>query len=205
MTIVACDNLGNFAEWVLAGAAIATAWIALAALVSWRKQLTGASKHAAAVELATSARALKYAFYGARSPLYEGSEFPKSYCQQPEPRTNDQEAEAYQWIYQNRWDFFWPYVKDFVHHIPKAAAILGEETAQAGEQLQRVARRLHFFMRRRVAQLRAGEDIVAGWADQDAEKLVQSGVETSDKTDKYSQEFEAALAKLLQHLDSHLR
>ena len=202
------DDWGNFAEWVSAAAAVATFWVADIALMSWRNQLTGASKHKVALEIATAARALKYAFYGARSPLYESSEFPRWYLQQEPSRTNDDEARAYGWLYQRRWRFLWPYLRQLAHLVPKAGAILGDETAGTAEKLVRHTRRLNFFMAQRVKQLRAGEAIVATWSDQKFVALVKSSVDTGttdDHTDQFSREFEDNFNALLSLLNPHLR
>lgn len=66
------------AEWFTALAAVGALIVAIWAARSWQEQLRGGSKHTVAQEVAAAARALKYAFYVARSPLIEGWKFPET-------------------------------------------------------------------------------------------------------------------------------
>src|ERR1017187_8771337 len=72
-------ELGSIPDWIAAIGSIAPAVVAWWAFLAWRTQLLGASKHAAAAEIAESAQLLRYHFYDARSSLIFAGEFPENY------------------------------------------------------------------------------------------------------------------------------
>jgi hypothetical protein len=92
-------ELGSIPDWIAAIGSIATAVVAWWAFLAWRTQLRGASKHAAAAEIAESAQLLRYHFYDARSSLIFAGEFPESYhtagaraCLQTSQRSSEDSA-----------------------------------------------------------------------------------------------------------------
>jgi hypothetical protein len=198
---------GLIADWVAAMAAIGTLIVAIWAARSWREQLRGGSKHTVAQEVATAARALKYAFYGARSPLIEGWEFPESYWSRGPAarRTNTEEGEAYRHVYHRRMQELWPMIKAVADLRARAGVVLGEETAKDLEDLAKKARELDFFFQQDVEARRAGPEGVKQWTDQEFVKRVQQSVVVHDPPDdRFSKEFEALFETLLERVRPHL-
>jgi hypothetical protein len=198
---------GLIADWVAAIAAAGTLGVAVWAARSWREQLRGGSKHTVAQEVATAARALRYAFYGARSPLIEGWEFPESYWSRgPTSRkSNTEEAEAYRHVYHRRIKELWPTIRAVADLRARAGAVLGEETAKDLENLAKKARELDFFFEQDVDARRAGPEGVKQWTDQGfVERVRQSVVVHDPPDDRFSKEFEEMLRTLLERVKPHL-
>lgn len=198
---------GLIADWVAALAAVGTLGVAIWAARSWREQLRGGSKHTVAQEVATAARALRYAFYGARSPLIEGWEFPESYWSRGPAarRSNTEEAEAYRHVYHRRIKELWPSIRAVADLRARAGAVLGEETAKDLENLAKKARELDFFFEQDVDARRAGPEGVKQWTDQGfVERVRQSVVVHDPPDDRFSKEFEERLRTLLERVKPHL-
>lgn len=181
--------------------------VAIVALTTWQRQLKGTAVHKVAATLATEVKALSYAFFESRSPLYEGWEFPAEYHALPPgaARTDAQEADAWAHVYLNRWKALWPRVLRIAKLRAKIGAILGDDVADKAEQLARIARQLKFWMEHDVSQKRAGPEIVAHW-DQNFVQAVRRSVTLADGTrnDAYSQEFIQARESLLSLIRQHL-
>lgn len=191
-----CDmEMGNFAEWVAAAAAVATAVIAAVALSTWRDQMRGTSRHAAAAEIAEAAQLLKYHFYEARSAWVDAGEFPAGYSTGGTPT---QEAEAWAYVLQNRYDLLKPQILRLATLRAKAGALLSEETAEALGALARKASELHNFFRHRIEQIRVGPNIVSMWDQQWVQKVNYSWqLGLQGQTDPYSLEFDQKFEALM--------
>jgi hypothetical protein len=194
---------GNVAEWVAGIAAVATALIAWMALRSWRDQMRGASRHAAAAQIAEAARLTKYHFYDARNPWYDAAEFPPAYHAAQPPRSNTAEARGWAFLFERRYRLLNNQIMRLAKLRAKAGALLSEDSAEALEALARKARELHNFFQEKVAQIRAGPNIVSQWPDQQWVQRVNQSVEVNpeDHSDRYSLEFEAKFAKLMTLLE----
>jgi hypothetical protein len=194
-------EVGNWAEWVAAAGSIVTAVIAGMALYSWRDQMRGTSRHAAAAEIAEAAQLIRYHFYGARNAFIDISEFPRGYSSQTNP-SNSAKADAYAHVFNNRYSLLGEQIVRLATLRAKAGALLSEESAAALEELARKGRELHNFYQERVEQLRVGPGTVSQWPDQNWVKRVKESVEVyPEHTDAYSLEFEAkfdALRKLIE-------
>jgi hypothetical protein len=191
---------GNVAEWAAAFGAFATALIAWLALRSWRDQLRGTSKHAAAAEIAEAARLTKYLFYDARNPFYDSGEFPPSYHLRLEPRTDAEEAKAWAYVYRRRYRRLNKQILRLAILRAKAGALLSEESAAGLEDLARKARELRGFFQNKINQIRAGQQAVNQWRNQRWVKRVNEAVKLeppNDHSDPYSLEFEAKFDALM--------
>lgn len=194
---------GTVVDWLTFIATAATALAAWKALTSWKQQLEGQTRHSAALEVATAARALRYAFYDARSPMLFAGEFPESYRNRRmgERPSREEAAQEHAFLYRNRLKTLWQYISECAKLRPKAGTTLGDDCADALESLAKKARELEFIFEERVEQIRVGEELVAKWTDQDWVKRVNESVEVSgDRQDPLSQEFEAAMKNLFDRL-----
>lgn len=204
----ACEiDWGLTADLISALAAIATFGVALWAAASWREQLRGGSKHAVAQEVATAARSLSYAFYGARSPMIEGWEFPERYWTRDggRSRTNTEEGEAYAHVYRRRIQELWPSIMAVAGLRAKAGAVLAEDVSENLEGLAKKARELQFYFEQRVRQIQSGPESVKQWSDQNYVAKVNSSVVVHDPPDDaFSKEFEELLTRLLERVKPYL-
>jgi hypothetical protein len=62
----------------------------------------------------------------------------------------------------------------------RVGAVFGDDVAKAAELLVRKTGELRGFMHRRVAQIRAGDEAVSQWLDQDLQVRVRASAQTED-------------------------
>ena len=193
---------GLVADWLTVALSAVTLLLAYWALNAWRAQLHGTSRHAVAQEVSTTARALRYAYYDARSPLLEPWEFPEQSFWELNQLTEVEQADAYWHVYQNRLKEMWPQMKALADCRAKAG-ILGDPVADAVEELAKTGRRLSFYMQDHTRVIRAGES-VAGWTDQVHVAKVKGVLATRGTNEPISNEFEEAMKVLLKKLEPNL-
>jgi hypothetical protein len=170
---------GLVADWITALTSAGVLYIAYVALGTWRHEVRGSAKLAASHEIVAAARALRYAFYAARSPLVEGWEFPEtSRARAP----NETTAEDYAHVFAARRRDMWPALRSVVDLRAKAGTVFGDAAADSVERLAKVARRLQFYMDEYVAIQRAGES-VKQWTDQEHVKLTKQVVWVHEQRD----------------------
>lgn len=193
---------GLVADWITALTSAGVLYIAYVALGTWRHEVRGSAKLAASHEIVAAARALRYAFYGARSPLVEAWEFPEeSRVRAPNETTDEDKADDYAHVFAQRRREMWPSLRALVDLRARAGTVFGDAAADSVEKLAMVARRLHFYMEEYVAILRAGES-VKQWTDQDHVKLTKQVVWVHDpRDDRLSTDFEAALEAVTRSVD----
>ena len=185
---------GLAADWITALTSAGVLFIAYLALGTWRDEVRGAAKLAASHEIMAAARALRYAFYAARSPGVDAWEFPETSRMRPANETTDEDrADDYAHVFTARRKEMWPALLAVVDLRAKAGVLFGDAAADSVERLAKAARRLQFYMDEYVAILRAG-DSVRQWTDQDHVKLTKQVVWVHDeRDDRLSTDFEAAL------------
>jgi hypothetical protein len=202
-------NWGSVAEIVSAVMSVITMLIGAVALSSWQEQLRHRSKFAVAAKIAERAWLTRYHFYDARNAWHGISEFPQDYKVLNNP-TDAQTAQAYAYMYQNRWNHLSRQVLVLARLRANAGALLGEDTARRIEELARKARELNNLFSERVGQLRAGANIVAQWPDQAWVNYVKESVDVDPSakpgahTDTYSRQFEQKFEALLDALKGYL-
>ena len=182
--------------------------VAIVALETWRRQLQGTTKHQVALEIATEVKALTYLFFEARSPWFEGWEFPDDYNLKPSrERTADDEVKAWEHVYNNRWKHLHPQILKVAQLRAKVGAVLGDNAADAAEKVARAAKKLEFWWGRDLEQKSAGADAVAARRDQNIVDEVRQSIVLADgtKNDKYSREFSSAADSLLALAQPHFK
>jgi hypothetical protein len=198
---------GNIAEWVTALAAVAAAGIAGKALRSWQDQMRGASRHAAAAEIAEAARLTKYHFYDARNPWFGAGEFPPAYRKLQKPTSPTDEARAWAYLFDNRYALLEAQIQKLATLRAKAGALLSDESAAALGDLARKARQLHGFFRDRVEQIKLGPEALDQLPDPSWVEQTNSSFKTKspdDHSDKYSVEFEQKVSAVMDLVEAFL-
>lgn len=189
---------GSIAEWTAAAAAVFTALVAWKALESWQAQLRGGTQHSVAHEIATSAVALKYAFYEARRFPISIVEYPRDWAARAgRLHTDVEKAADHKHAYDGRIKELWPYVIDLRTLRAKAWATLGVEIAEAMELLLRRVSELHGYMAMHVSQLETGTVDPEGWPEQLITLYKAAVAAHFDKSDAFSLQFEENLAALM--------
>lgn len=185
-------------EWLGPLAELATAAIALWALLTWRSHLRGANKFRVAHKVLEEAHLLRYFFYDARNPIIDRVEFPAAYYVVGQ-RTRDQEADGHAFVFNRRYKMVRHQILVLARLRARVAAALGDDTEHLIEALVRKAGELHGLMSHRVGQIRAGDVAVAARQNQEWELRVRYGSQLEDPTrhdDPYSQEFDSGLKAL---------
>jgi hypothetical protein len=195
---------GLVAEVIGALAGVATVVLAALALQAWKQQLHGTNKISTANDILVAAASARYAFYGARSRVFQAWEFPESYRtraigQQP---SNAEKAQEYLHAYQGRLKSLWPYLRDLLALRARAGVVFDQKIVTAIEDVVAKANELRSYTEEHVEQLRVGPAIVAQWTDQAFARRARESVTAGpDKADVFSSEFETAydvLRKLME-------
>jgi hypothetical protein len=154
-----CICSPGWTDCVTALGTAVTAIVAVYAAVTWQRNLRQATKHETAANVLEQARLFRYLFYDARNPLYQGGEFPPDYyAKSDRDRTNAEQARAWTFVFRNRWKLLEPQVLALAKLRARAGAVLGDNIAQAIEDLAKSGRELHLLMEHRVEQIREGRN-----------------------------------------------
>ena len=125
---------------VLIFAAIITAHVAIKGLQSWSRELKGKADFEVARNLIRSTYKLRDEFVYCRSPWIPVSEFPSSY--DPSNKSANREAEAYSFIYVNRWKPVASALQEFETQALEAEALWGTDIKPKTDELRQCARNL---------------------------------------------------------------
>jgi hypothetical protein len=156
----------SITDWLTAIGTLVTAGAAGYASITWRQNLRKASQHEIATKVLEEASLSRYMFYES-APIFFGYEFPASYhAIKHRDRSNDEEADGWLYVFENRWKIIGPQMAVLARLRGHARILLGNDVANNIEVLARTGYQLQSYMREKVAQDRAGSDVVAQWADQ---------------------------------------
>jgi hypothetical protein len=154
-------------DWLIAIGTLVTAGAAGYASITWRQNLRKASQHEIATKVLEEASLFRYMFYESRAPIFFGYEFPASYhAIKDRDRSHDEEADGWLHVFEKRWKIIGPQMAVLARLRGRARILLGNDVANNIEVLARTGYQLQSYMREKVAQYRAGSDVVAQWADQ---------------------------------------
>jgi hypothetical protein len=182
--------------WISAVGELATAVIALIALLTWRRNLRGTAKFRVAHKVLEEARLLRYFFYDARSPWVDRGEFPPGTGDIPNNQRHDAlNARVFAHAYNRRYKMVRRQILVVARLRARAGAVFGDELANKMEELVRVAGRLHTYFQEYVVMIREGREVLATRVDQDWQATVRAAVKVDPehRTDPYSLEFEQKL------------
>lgn len=193
----------NWADAMTAIGTAVTAIVAIYAAATWQRNMREATRHETAANVLEQARLFRYLFYDARNPLYLEGEFPADYHSVPSEQRNDAlKARAWAHVYENRWKLLEPQMLKLATVRARAGAVLGDDVAEAIEQLAKKGRQLQGYFQNRVEQIREGDELVALYPDQNwvkrVKRSVRANVEPATRDDDYSKEFEEKFAALEQ-------
>lgn len=125
---------------ILIFAAIVTAHVAIKGIQSWSRELKGKADFEVARDLIRSTYKLRDELSYCRSPWIPLNEFPENY--DPTKRTATGEAEAYSFIYTNRWKPVASALQEFETQSLEAEALWGANFKPKTDELRQCARNL---------------------------------------------------------------
>jgi len=153
-------------------AAIVTAHVAIKGLQSWSRELKGKADFVVAKDLIRSTYKLRDEISYCRSPWIPLSEFPENY--DPTSRTATGEAEAYSFIYTNRWKPVASVLQEFETQALEAEALWGPDFKPKTDELRQCVRNLQVSIEALIRnKANGGEDFRS---DSSFRKTVESEV-----------------------------
>jgi hypothetical protein len=173
-------------EIVLALAGVGTVLIAFSGLKSWGKEHKTRVFFDSAKELLKACYTLREAVARARSPFILASEFPDGYQNHPAIKRNsaEEEAQAYAFLYRNRFEPVIEAVKILRLQTIEAEALWGSNIKEKCSQLQKAARRLQVAMQQYVSNIqRVNEDFSS---DKNYAKSIRADISAFDDDDPAS-------------------
>jgi len=141
---MAIEYITALKDVCLSIAAITAAVVAISGLKSWRKELRGKADFEIARSLIRATYKLRDEITYSRSPFTSASEFPEGY--DPLNKTSKKEAEAWAFIFTNRWKPIADAIQEFEAQTLEAEALWGQEIKDTAFELRRCSRTLRTAM-----------------------------------------------------------
>lgn len=198
------EYITAFKDIFLGIAAITTSLVAVIGLKNWSRELKGKADFEVARGLIRSVYKLRDELRSARSPWTSASEFPEGYSPHPRDRTDESEAEAWAYVYTNRWKPVVEAAQEFEAQVLEAEALWGSEIKKKAYALRRCATDLRVSMESMVRnKASGGEDFKA---DKEYKKSVESEIwEYKEDENELSQKIATAVAEIETEVRPHLK
>lgn len=127
---------------VLALAAAVTASVAVVGLSRWQREMTGKAQFDTARKFAQSTYKVREEFRNCRVPLVVANEFPAGYYNVSSAGSNKEEAEAWAYVFKNRWKPLLEALQEFDSSALEAEALWGDDIHTGAERLRVCLRKL---------------------------------------------------------------
>ncbi|MBM3358681.1 MAG: hypothetical protein FJY54_13270 [Betaproteobacteria bacterium] len=187
------DTISVAKDIIVSVAAIVTASVAAYGINKWRRELSGKAHYDAAHGLLKATYKLRDAIAGARSPLILAGEFPSGYGGAMAKPSNDEEAQAYAYVYRNRWKPIWDALEIYDSAALEAEAVWGDPVKSSTERFRRCLNTLQTSNDFHVDYVRSGGTNL----DRDFTKKVRADISASrGSDDPLSQEIRDSIAAI---------
>ena len=140
------EYITAFKDIFLSLAAITTSIVAVVGLKNWSRELRGKADFEVARALIRAVYKLRDEIRYARSPWTFPSEFPEGYSLIPSNKTDQNEAEAWSYVFTNRWKNVAEAVQEFEVQVLEAEALWGSEIKTKANALRNCATSLRVAM-----------------------------------------------------------
>lgn len=186
----------------LAGAACATAYVALTGLGKWQKELSGKANFDVARELAKSIYALRNEISYSRSPFTASHEFPEDYKGALGNHTAEEQGQAWAHVYAKRWEPVGKAIQAFDTATLEAEALWGKDVKEKAIALRKCVRSLQVYIESFISnKYSGGED----FSDKEFAKEVKNGIwDVKADENKFTQEINSAIENLESFIRPHL-
>ncbi len=192
-----------FKDVVLAAAGAVTAYVAVSGIKKWRNELEGKAGFESARSLARATYRLRDAVASFRAPLITSDEFPAEYFENSK-RSSQDEAQAYAYIYKNRWAPVKEAVVEFDTQALEAEALWGGEVRIQTDALRGCVSELRSAIDAILGdKLSGGEDFKA---DREFGRLMRGRAHASLSSNEnpLSQKINSAVKEIENYLRGHL-
>lgn len=189
---------------LLGAAAVTTATVAVIGLKNWSRELRGKTEFEAARNLMRATYLVRDELQYSRAPFVAAGEFPSDYPGL-QAATAEQEAQAWSYIYRNRWEPVREALQEFETHVLEAEALWGGDIRTKTDELRQCARELQVAMDAVIDdKAQRGENFKA---DKDFEKEMRSTAHASrgDENNALNKKIKAAVNAIEDKVRPHLR
>jgi hypothetical protein len=188
----------------LSGAAITTATVAILGLKSWSRELEGKAEFEVGRALILVTYKLRDQLKYARSPWISGHEFPVNYSANSKGTTPKKEADAYSYVYINRWKTVAEAIQSFETQALEGEALWGKPMRDKTNEMKQCARNLQVSIEAFIHnKAEAGESFRL---DHEFGKSIQSDVWAgNDKENKLTIQITNAVVALEEEIRPHLK
>ena len=189
----------------IAGAAATTAVVAVKGLKSWSSELKGKADFEIARNLIRSTYKLRDEISASRSPFIQANEFPEDYYNLGTKTTDKKQADAWSYVYTNRWKPIWAALQEFDANSLEAEALWGKTIKEKTEEFRSCVRDLRLAMDAVVSdKLSGGEDFKSS-----KEFGIKMGKITAgqgrDDTNEFSKSISVAVDAIEKQILPHLK
>jgi len=172
------EIVGITRDLLIATATVATAFVAIYGINSWRRETTGKARFGTAKDLLRSTFDLRDALADARVPLISSWEFPADYT----PMSNaDHRADGLGHVYRNRWQPVGKTWATFRDRAVEAEVIFGDHLKQYTSEIDHCVHIVSVSIEALVANERSGGRNFD--SDREFGRKIQSEVQASRKDD----------------------
>lgn len=185
-------------------AAATTAIVAVVGLKNWNRELHGKTAFEVARNLMKSTYKVRDEIQYSRAPFVDAREFPSDYPGQS-TATAEQEAQAWNYVYNNRWLPVREAVQEFEANVLEGEALWGQELRKRADKLRDCAKSLQVAMEAVVNnKANRGEDFEG---DKDFGNKMRQIVHASrsDKNNEMSREIQNAVTSIEDYVRPHLQ
>jgi hypothetical protein len=188
----------------LSGAAITTATVAILGLKSWSRELKGKAEFEVGRALILVTYKLRDELKYARSPWISGHEFPENYPVNSKDRTAEKEADAYSYVYSNRWKPVAEAIQSFETQALEGEALWGKPMRDKTNEMKQCTRNLQVSIEAFIHNKAEGGESFR--LDREFGKSIQSDVWAgNDKENKLTIQITNAVAALEEEIRPHLK
>ncbi|MFT6910353.1 MAG: hypothetical protein ACJAS1_007081 [Oleiphilaceae bacterium] len=185
-------------------AAITTATVAILGLKSWSRELKGKAEFEVGRALILTTYKLRDELKYTRSPWLAGHEFPDDYPISSKDRTPEIEANAYAYVYANRWKPVAEAIQSFETQALEGEALWGKPMREKTNEMKQCARNLQVSIDAFIHNKSEGGESFR--SDREFGKSIQSDVWAgNDKENKLTIQITNAVEALEEEIRPHLK
>ena len=189
---------------VLACAALVTVSIAVYGVKSWSRELRGKASFEVACGLIRATYKFRDELGYSRSPWTSASEFPKDYSPMQRDRTPEKEAEAWAYVFNNRWRPVAEAQLEFEAQVLEAEALWGSDIKLKTNELRQCARNLRVAMEAMVVNEASGKENFN--SDKEFGEEIKSDVwAIKEDTNKLSRKIKSAVTEIEETVRPHIK
>jgi len=202
---VTVEYITAIKDTCLSVAAIITVLVAISGLKSWKKELRGKADFEVARGLIRATYKLRDEITYSRSPFTSVNEFPEDY--DPLNKSAEKKAEAWAYIFMNRWKPITDAIQEFEAQTLEAEALWGKDIKDIAFELRRCSQTLRIAMEAMVSNMASDNEDFKSDKDfcQKIKSEVWQGWGGSKGKDELGDEIKIAVENIEKELRPHLK